>query len=466
MKKIIALLKLTRFKEFTFFVIVTTLLGVASAHGEFGWQFVGVLVANWLAVMFAFMINDVEDADDDALNPKKINRNPVSAGDLNPRTATFASFLVAGASAMIYSLLGFWPFVLGIISLILGWIYSWRMIRLKNMAFFDLLSHCMMLAGLQFLPGYLAFDNRPQSFIWLFPFASVVAISLYGELFNELRDLDGDLKAGLRHTGAKLGARPTYWLMMSVLAIGVACAFVTIFLLDIIPTWVVILLFAVALALTVGPAILVRRNQDKIELHEFIPKADRDRGCVCAWLTVRVSVGLGHGGSGHFIPGRPLCQHAVELQVLLEFLSSTISPAFKRGFLRSISINRVCQTPHSLLFCFHFQPFDQFQQLAEALDFDDPGQNFGRIEMFVGPGGLIGNINGLTAQGQYRLDVGTQRISNHDHMARLDLVFLEQSAVILGGFIGDNFDIAEVAGQARTGDLIGLLEEIAFRDQH
>ena len=272
MKKIIALLKLTRFKEFTFFVTVTTLLGIASAHGEFGWQFVGVLVANWLAVMFAFMINDVEDADDDALNPKKINRNPVSAGDLNPRTATFASFLVAGASAIIYSLLGFWPFVLGIISLILGWIYSWRVIRLKNMAFFDLVSHCMMLAGLQFLPGYLAFDNHPQTFIWLFPFTSVVAISLYGELFNELRDLDGDLKAGLRHTGAKLGARPTYWLMMSVLAVGVACAFVTIFLLDIIPTWVVILLFAVALALTIGPAILVRRNQDKIELHESFQK--------------------------------------------------------------------------------------------------------------------------------------------------------------------------------------------------
>lgn len=272
MKEIIALLKLTRFKEFTFFVTVTTLLGIASAHGEFGWQFVGVLIANWLAVMFAFMINDVEDADDDALNPRKVNRNPVSAGDLHPRTATVASFLVAGASAVLYSLLGFWPFVLGIISLILGWIYSWRLVRLKNMAFLDLLSHCMMLAGLQFLPGYLAFGNRPNSFDWLFPFTFVVAISLYGELFNELRDLDGDLKAGLRHTGATLGARPTYWLMMLVLAVGVYCGFVTIFLLDIIPTWVVILLVGAALALTLGPAIVVRRHQDTLALQESFQK--------------------------------------------------------------------------------------------------------------------------------------------------------------------------------------------------
>lgn len=272
MKKIIALLKLTRFKEFTFFVTVTTLLGIASAHGEFGWQFLGVLLANWLAVMFAFMINDVEDADDDALNPKKINRNPVSAGDLNRRTATFASFLVAIASVLIYSLLGFWPFVLGFVSLVLGWIYSWRMIRLKNMAFLDLLSHCMMLAGLQFLPGYLAFGNRPQSFNWLFPFTCVVAISLYGELFNELRDLDGDLKAGLRHTGARLGARRTYWLMMLVLAVGVYCGFVTIFLLDIIPTWVVILLLAAALVLTLGPAALVRHQKDALVLQESFQK--------------------------------------------------------------------------------------------------------------------------------------------------------------------------------------------------
>jgi 4-hydroxybenzoate polyprenyltransferase len=232
----------------------------------------GVLFANWLAVMFAFMINDVEDADDDALNPKKINRNPVSAGDLHPKTATFASFLVAGASALIYSLLGIWPFVLGIVSLTLGWIYSWRRIRLKNMAFLDLLSHCMMLAGLQFLPGYLAFSNRPQNFDWLFPFTCVVAISLYGELFNELRDLDGDLKAGLRHTGAMLGARPTYWLMMLVLAIGVYCGFVTIFLLDIIPTWVVILLGAGALALTIGPAIVIRQHQDALALQESFQK--------------------------------------------------------------------------------------------------------------------------------------------------------------------------------------------------
>jgi len=271
-KMILALIKLSRYKEYTFFVTVTTLLGIASAQGQIGWQFAGVWVANWLAVMFAFMINDVEDAADDALNPSKINRNPVSAGQISRRAATIASFVVAALSALIYYSLGYWPFILGTISLFLGFVYSWSKIRLKTMAFLDMASHCMMLAGLQFLPGYMAFDNRPDNFYWLFPFTFVTAISLYGELFNELRDLDGDLKAGLRHTAATIGPRLTYWLMLLVLAVGAYCGFVTIFLLGLIPTWVVILLISGALVLNIRPVYYARRKHNMIALQESFQK--------------------------------------------------------------------------------------------------------------------------------------------------------------------------------------------------
>ncbi len=275
-----ALIRLTRYKELTFFVTVTTLLGVASAKGEVSWQLLVVWAANWLAVVFAFMINDVEDAADDALNPKKVKRNPVSSGELSPRLATVSSFAVAAASAALYYLLGYWPFILGTFSLFLGFVYSWKKIRLKNMAFIDLASHCMMLAGLQFLPAYLVFDHQPQNFFWLFPFTSVVAISLYGELFNELRDLEGDLKAGLRHTGAVLGARRSYWLMILVLLIGVYCAFVTIFLLGIISTWVVILLVVAAAALVTVPAIKARRQRGSLAVQELFQKPIEIAGAI------------------------------------------------------------------------------------------------------------------------------------------------------------------------------------------
>lgn len=265
------IMRLARFKEYTFFVIITTLLGVSSAGGEFGLKLLFVLAANWLAVAFAFMINDVEDADDDALNPLKINRNPVSARDLTPRMATGASWVVAAISAGFYALLGFWPFVLGIISLGLGFFYSWRPVRFKNMPFIDLASHCMMLAGLQFLPGMLAFNTQP-SLEWLFPFFFIVNISLYGELFNELRDLDGDLKAGLNHTASKLGYKPTYWLMMIIFSIGVACGVITFLVLHIIPLWVIVLMVILAILLIVRPALRARSHGSSLAMQESFQK--------------------------------------------------------------------------------------------------------------------------------------------------------------------------------------------------
>ncbi len=266
-----ALLRLARYKEYSFFVTVTTLLGVASANGHFGFRFGIVLAANWLAVAFAFMINDVEDAPDDALNPLKVKRNPVSAGDLSVRTASFFSWAVAFLSAGLYLLLGFWPAVLGFISLALGYLYSWRVIRFKNMPFIDLASHCMMLAGLQFLPALLAFDPHP-SLQWIFPFVFIVCISLYGELFNELRDLDGDLVAGLNHTASKLGYKPTYAMMMTLLAVGVICGGITFFVLKIIPTWVVITLVSLVVLFIIRPALKARRQKSALALQQSFQK--------------------------------------------------------------------------------------------------------------------------------------------------------------------------------------------------
>jgi 4-hydroxybenzoate polyprenyltransferase len=270
-KTIHALIRLSRYKEITFFTTITSLLGVAAAGGQVDWRFLGVLAANWLAVAFAFMINDVEDADDDAMNPLKIKRNPVSARDLSRPVATGASSIVALASAALYFLLGFWPFVLGLISLALGFFYSWRPVRFKNMPLIDLISHCMMLAGLQFLPAMLAF-HWPTNGEWLFPFGFIVCISLYGELFNELRDLEGDLKAGLNHTASYLGYRPTYGLMMTIFSIGVVCALITVFVLHLIETWVLILLVALAVILVIRPALKVRKHNSSLGIQESFQK--------------------------------------------------------------------------------------------------------------------------------------------------------------------------------------------------
>ena len=270
-KRINGLLRLARYKEFVSFVVITTLLGAAVGKGILGWRLIVVLLANWLAVGFAFMINDVEDAVDDALNPAKAKRNPVSAGDLSPRQGHVASFGVAVMAAVLYALLGTWPFVVGATCLIIGYVYSWRRIRLKSIPVADLISHGLMLAGLQFLAAHFTFGPGP-AWRWVFPLTFLVAISLYGQLFNELRDFEGDVQAGVTHTASLLGRRVAHLLMMTLFSMGVLSAIVTVFIVRLIPTWVLLVAAALAAILLIRPLLRLRRHHSALELQAPLQK--------------------------------------------------------------------------------------------------------------------------------------------------------------------------------------------------
>ncbi len=266
-----AVWRLTRFQEFASFVVITTLLGAAAGHGSLRWPLVVVLAANWLAVGFAFMVNDVEDAPDDALSPDKAQRNPVASGDLSQRFARLLSFVVAFMAAILYASLGLGPFVTGMVCLVLAYFYSSRRIRLKATPFADLASHALILAGLQFLSAYLTFDGGtvPQ---WASPLALVLAISLYGQLFNELRDFDGDLKAGVTHTASLLGRRTAHSLMMAWLLIGVASAAVSILIVRLVPVWVIVVTVALAALFSWRRLPSVLQARSTIELHRPLQK--------------------------------------------------------------------------------------------------------------------------------------------------------------------------------------------------
>lgn len=246
------LIRLTRYREYLWFVVVTTCLGAIAAYGAVGWRLVIVLLANELAVGFAFMINDVEDAADDALDPAKAHRNPVSAGLLSRRAAYIASCAVAGLSAGLFVLLGREATGVGLACLVIAFLYSWRPVRLKAIPYVDLASHALMLAGLQFIASYVTFSAAlGPRFYW--PLAMALAISVYGELYNELRDLTGDLRAGVTHTASRLGAETARQLATACALIGLAAAFVSLFFIQLVPLWVVGLSALVAALLFVGP---------------------------------------------------------------------------------------------------------------------------------------------------------------------------------------------------------------------
>ena len=258
-KHIAGIIRLTRYREYMWFVVITTCLGIIAAYGAFGWKLAVVLLANELAVGFAFMINDVEDAADDGQDPAKARRNPVSAGALSARAGYRVSFGVAAVSALLFALLGRWPFIIGFACLLIAFFYSWRPVRLKAIPFADLISHSLMLAGLQFAAGYLTFaDGVGPRFLW--PFAMVLSFSIYGELFNELRDLEGDVRAGVTHTACVLGPTAARRLALGFSLFGAFAALVTFFVVRIVPLWVLALLIAAALVLLVRPMMRFRRS--------------------------------------------------------------------------------------------------------------------------------------------------------------------------------------------------------------
>lgn len=270
-RQLAGLIRLTRYKEYPFFVIITSLLGAAAAHGFLGWKLIGVLTANLLAVAFAFMINDVEDAPDDALDPAKVKRNPVSAADLSARTGLLASFGVAIAAGLVYAALGIWPLVMGLSCLGIAYLYSWRRIRLKSKPVVDLISHGLMLAGLQYLSAYFSFEPSPFS-RWVYPFVFVVGISLYGELINELRDLKGDREAGITHTANLIGQQAAFWLMTGLLSIGIGSGVVTIFIVHLIPVWTLLVWAALASILVIPKLVRIRRHASRIAMQESFHK--------------------------------------------------------------------------------------------------------------------------------------------------------------------------------------------------
>ena len=256
-EKVRGIIDLTRYKEYIIFVIVTTFLGAQVSGAPLDGRLLLALVANWLAVGFSFMINDVEDADDDALNPAKAQRNPVSAGRLDRRTAHVASLAAAILAGAAFYPLGPVPFWLGVVCLVIGFLYSWRPVRLKRIPIVDLISHSLLLAGLQYLCAYFTFASGRAGAEWIAPFVLVISISMYGELFNEVRDLEGDLQAGVTHTAAVIGEKGAHVLMYALLAVG-GISFVYSIVAGLVPWWVLVMLFVLAAIILVFSVINFR----------------------------------------------------------------------------------------------------------------------------------------------------------------------------------------------------------------
>ncbi|MBK9232763.1 MAG: hypothetical protein IPO15_18475 [Anaerolineae bacterium] len=109
--------------------------------------------------------------------------------------------------------------MLGVLCLLLGLLYSWRGAPEgdsgRGPGF-----RTLLLAALQFLCAYFTFDV--SGWRWLLPCGFVIAVSLYGQLFNQLRDLECDRQAGFVNTVGLAGERFAHLLVYGMIVPALA----------------------------------------------------------------------------------------------------------------------------------------------------------------------------------------------------------------------------------------------------
>jgi 4-hydroxybenzoate polyprenyltransferase len=224
-----ALVRLTRWREHVPYtvplVIIGALLATTQTNAPIGWELLAVVVANILAMSFAFMINDVEDAPDDALNPKKRAHNVISSGLLTRRQGLIATWLTFFVALGLYAFVGGWTLLWGFATLALCYFYSAHPFRLKARPITDVVSHILMLSALLIMTGYFTYDSAP-GIAW-FVIISVTLVSAYGQFYNQIDDYEVDKEAGLKNTVVLLGKTPTMFLMYlsllgAVISMGIA----------------------------------------------------------------------------------------------------------------------------------------------------------------------------------------------------------------------------------------------------
>ncbi|MFU8827509.1 MAG: UbiA family prenyltransferase [Brevefilum sp.] len=254
------LAKLTRLNEFGYFILITTLLGVAAAGGGFDQRLALVLLANGLAVGFAYMVNDIEDAPEDAFSGKNKQRNPISSGLISTKTAKTAARVFGLLAVGLYVLLGWWTFTFGMACLLLGILYSHKAIRLKSAALLNMVSRGLLQAGLPFLCAYFAF-NTTLNRTWIWPFLFMVFLSFFYDLHDARRADEAERQTRQDRLAALLGYRFAAIMMTAVVILLGSSGIVSFFLISLVPAWVKVTISALFLLFFIPPFLKFRRSQ-------------------------------------------------------------------------------------------------------------------------------------------------------------------------------------------------------------
>lgn len=207
-KTLFAAYRLTRLNEHFGNSIVATAMGALfNPNLRSANLFLWILCINILGGIFNFAINDIEDAEDDAKDPKKVKRNPISAKDLSKPLAWILTWSTALIALLLALPLGTLVTSLVVLTLVLGFLYSYKGFRLKSMPFVDIFSHGLFLGSLPYLIALLAVNGS------LHLTGAVIGILIFvtsaiGDIDNEIRDYKVDREQKIHNTASVIDLRP------------------------------------------------------------------------------------------------------------------------------------------------------------------------------------------------------------------------------------------------------------------
>lgn len=204
----IGLFKLTRVTDyFAQSFITTTMVGTFTGGVIDPFLFIYLLLTNLFITAFSFAINDLEDAPDDALDPHKRLRNPISARLITRHQGLiFTAFLGAVSMILVWPL-GQLAIFIAAACLLLGFLYSYKPIRLKSIPIIDLASHGLFLGTSQIIITAIGFgvdfDLKLYSLAIIVFFSSVLS-----DLYSEIRDYQLDRRSNINNTASIINIKP------------------------------------------------------------------------------------------------------------------------------------------------------------------------------------------------------------------------------------------------------------------
>ncbi len=197
--------------------LIFPLIFLISPNNFFSYKTGIIFLANLCLTAFGYMFNDIEDAEDDYHDVDKRTRNPIASGEITRRQSYMCNLFLLSVGLFLLLSIGPFVFLLGIIYAFVGFVYSWRSLRLKSRPILDLVSHVLFLGVLQFLTTYTTF--RPLD-LFVVPFLMIIVpVSLMNEVIHEMKDFNVDKKTKINNTVQRFEGFNVTKLMNAMVAI-------------------------------------------------------------------------------------------------------------------------------------------------------------------------------------------------------------------------------------------------------